>query len=336
MSVVRLRHPKGVSTIQINLNSDDQKVLDLQQAIFAATGIPPSLQDLKAGYPPTSLTLIPELPVTALGITKGDQLIVTEISGRQTTQSPPRSFGGQTTAVGVNPPNASINQTLLGRQALGNDYVQTEGGVLIHRVVPDDNSCLFSSIGVVFEQDMSAAPRLRQLAAQVTHYSPLKVEVAISCLALSFFSRPPEEYIQTILQPNSWGGAIELAIFADHYRAEISSVDIETGRIDRFGEGSNYSNRAILLYSGIHYDATSLAPTPGAPPDFHETVFPVSNRAILDAASELASRLRSQKKYTNTATFLLKCEVCGKGLKGEKEAREHASETSHVQFGEYS
>jgi ubiquitin thioesterase OTU1 len=28
-------------------------------------------------------------------------------------------------------------------------------------------------------------------------------------------------------------------------------------------------------------------------------------------------------------------QVCGQGLKGEKEAREHASETGHVKFGEY-
>jgi len=27
--------------------------------------------------------------------------------------------------------------------------------------------------------------------------------------------------------------------------------------------------------------------------------------------------------------------VCKKGLKGEKEARAHASETGHVEFGEY-
>lgn len=101
----------------------------------------------------------------------------------------------------------------------------------------------------------------------------------------------------------------ELAIFADHYRTEIASVDVETGRVDRFGEGSEYPNRAILLYSGIHYDATSLAPTPGAPSDFHETVFPVHNQAVLEAAKELARSLRKQKKYTNTTTFLLKCEV---------------------------
>ena len=65
----------------------------------------------------------------------------------------------------------------------------------------------------------------------------------------------------------------------------------------------------VLLYSGIHYDATSLAPTPGAPIDFHETLFPVESAGILAAAEKLAEKLRTQKKFTNTATFLLKCEV---------------------------
>jgi ubiquitin thioesterase OTU1 len=103
---------------------------------------------------------------------------------------------------------------------------------------------------------------------------------------------------------------IELSIFSRHYRAEIASIDVETGRIDRFGEDSSYASRVILLYSGIHYDATSLAPTPGAPLDFHETLFPVGNVEILTAAERLAGKLREQKKFTNTATFLLKCEVC--------------------------
>lgn len=102
---------------------------------------------------------------------------------------------------------------------------------------------------------------------------------------------------------------LELSIFSKHYRAEIASIDIETGRIDRFGEDSSYASRVILLYSGIHYDATSLAPIPGAPLDFHETLFPIGNAGILIAAEELAAKLRAQKKFTNTATFLLKCEV---------------------------
>jgi ubiquitin thioesterase OTU1 len=84
------------------------------------------------------------------------------------------------------------------------------------------------------------------------------------------------------------------------------------------------------------------------------------------AAKKLASILREKKAFTNTSTFDLKCEVCtyirihipcslclfqmnhktrlliyflsqdcGQGLKGEKGARAHASQTGHVRFGEY-
>jgi hypothetical protein len=97
----------------------------------------------------------------------------------------------------------------------------------------------------------------------------------------------------------------------------------------------NQPSRAILLYSGIHYDAISLSPMPNAPLDFHTTVFPVSDAAILDGSLKLAGKLREKKKFTNTATFDLKCEICGAGLVGEKGAREHATATGHTSFGEY-
>jgi len=102
----------------------------------------------------------------------------------------------------------------------------------------------------------------------------------------------------------------------------------------RFGEGK-YENRCIVMYSGIHYDATSLAPTESAPVDFHQTVFPVTSESIMQAAGKLATKRREKKAFTNTATFDLRCQICSKGLKGEKEARQHASETGHVDFGEY-
>ena len=43
MAPIRLRHPKGVSTIQIDL--DTATVLALQHEIFGITEIPPSLQE---------------------------------------------------------------------------------------------------------------------------------------------------------------------------------------------------------------------------------------------------------------------------------------------------
>jgi len=95
-----------------------------------------------------------------------------------------------------------------------------------------------------------------------------------------------------------------------------------------------------LLYSGIHYDAVSLAPMQDAPPEFHQTVLTIMSTELtaeptLIAAGKLAGKLREKKAFTNTATFTLKCEDCKQGLKGEKEARAHAAETGHVNFGEY-
>jgi ubiquitin thioesterase OTU1 len=133
----------------------------------------------------------------------------------------------------------------------------------------------------------------------------------------SFFaSRPRDEYIRTILSPNSWGGAIELTILASHYGIEITSIDVETGRVDNFGPadaGAGQSpSRALLIYSGIHYDAAVLAPERDAPQEFCASVVPavgVEGERMLEALRALATRLRAKRAYTNTATFELKCEV---------------------------
>ena len=90
------------------------------------------------------------------------------------------------------------------------------------------------------------------------------------------YRMPPSKYTATIQKPSSWGGAIELAILAAHYRTEICSIDVETGRIDHFSPGTDAADmRCIVIYSGIHYDAATLAPSPDAPAEWHQTVFPI-------------------------------------------------------------
>jgi ubiquitin thioesterase OTU1 len=127
--------------------------------------------------------------------------------------------------------------------------------------------------------------------------------------------RPRDEYISTILKPSSWGGAIELAILAKHYATEIASVDVETGRIDKFTPPpeADSGNRCVLVYSGIHYDAATIAPILDAPDDFHQTILPKISEndddPILASAKKLADKLRAKKAYTNTATFDLRCQV---------------------------
>ncbi|KAF4614470.1 hypothetical protein D9613_002684 [Agrocybe pediades] len=343
-TLIRLRHPNGVSSVRVSLE-DDFSVQDLQQEILAVTGILPSRQILKIGYPPRSLTLIPELPVSSLGIQKGDQLIVNEgpepapsISAPPiTTNLPPPTQAAvppPASAAPVQRPQASVvSPTSPSASPSGPDSVEVDGSFLIHRIVPDDNSCLFTSVAIVFEQSMSKAPEMRKIVAEGIRKNPELYNEAILGMA-------PSQYIATITKPSTWGGAIELGILAQHYNAEIASIDVETGRIDHFSPGDAAGMRAILIYSGIHYDAASLAPMPDAPPEWHQTLFPIESSDpetdhVLRAAKKLADILRSKKAYTNTSTFDLKCEQCGQGLKGEKDARAHAEQTGHIRFGEY-
>ncbi|EIW67737.1 hypothetical protein TREMEDRAFT_33358 [Tremella mesenterica DSM 1558] len=208
----------------------------------------------------------------------------------------------------------------------GAEYVNLpgDGGSLILRKVPDDNSCLFSAIGVVFEGGIEGGKRLRQVIANAIREDPNEYPDVV--LGMS-----RDQYIAKILQPDTWGGAIELSIFSKHYKTEISSFDVATGRCDRFGQ-DQYDTRCFLVYSGIHYDALSLSPTTDAPPEFHTTLFQISDSNIFSSAEKLVSQLRSKHYYTDTATFDLRCGVCGIGLRGEKGAREHALSTGRESF----
>ncbi|KAJ7199307.1 hypothetical protein C8J57DRAFT_1415997 [Mycena rebaudengoi] len=355
MAPVRLRHPKGVSTIQVALDRDDFTVQDLQQEIFAACEILPSRQNLKSGYPPRTLTIVPELPLSSLGLKAGEQIIVSEVAessgvARSTNNKPPSSsssssspFLSPTAAAPTSgsraaPAAASAREPAAPSRAVvtpparasGPTAVETDGSFLVHRVVPDDNSCLFSSVALVFEQDIKKAQKMREIVADGIRKDAETYNEAI-------LGMPPATYISKILTPSTWGGAIELGILASHYRTEIASIDVETGRIDQFepSGGEVADNRCLLIYSGIHYDAATLAPMADAPSDWHQTVFPTSSPDVLNAAKRLADILRAQRAYTNTATFDLKCQDCGKGLKGEKGAQAHAAETGHTHFGEF-
>src|SRR5712691_58177 len=127
-------------------------------------------------------------------------------------------------------------------------------------------------------------------------------------------SRPRDEYIRAILSPNSWGGAIELTIFAAHHGTEIASIDVETSRIDNFGpsdDGASES-RTLLIYSGIHYNAAVLTPERDATQEFCTSVVPAigaEGEHVLDVLRAPATKLWAKRTYTNTATFNLRCEV---------------------------
>ena len=91
---------------------------------------------------------------------------------------------------------------------------------------------------------------------KAAHFSFLKVVVEAiredtDTWNEAVLGRSPSSYVETISQTNSWGGAIELSIFASHYKREICSLDVLSGRVDRFGQDSGYDSQVLLVYSGI-------------------------------------------------------------------------------------
>lgn len=177
----------------------------------------------------------------------------------------------------------------------------------------------------------SAADTLRQVCASVIMSDPATYSAA-------FLGKDNGEYVQYILNPEKWGGGIELAILSDYYKAEIAAIDIETTHLYVYGEGKGYDRRVYLLYSGIHYDALAVR---GAEADGDDdesrdrTVFVPDDRATHQAVVALAKQLKQDKQYTNVQRFALRCAECAAGLVGAVEARDHAKATGHVNFVEY-
>lgn len=200
--------------------------------------------------------------------------------------------------------------------------------MLARRVVPADNSCLFTSVYYVVEggvYDPACAPEMRGLIAQIVSSDP-----AAYCEAV--LGKTNEEYCSWIRRDDTWGGAIEVSILSKFYQCEICVVDTQTVRVDRFGEDAGYHKRVLLIYDGIHYDPLQKE-TPGSdtPP---QTIFSTTDDVILAQALELADEARRKRQFTDVNRFALRCMVCQTGLVGQKEAREHAKETGHTNFGE--
>lgn len=205
-------------------------------------------------------------------------------------------------------------------------------GIIVRRVIPSDNSCLFNAVGYVMEHDKHKAPELRQVIAATVSSDPVKYNEA-------FLGKPNEEYSSWILDSEKWGGAIELSILSDYYGREIAAYDIQTTRCDLYGQDRNYSERVMLIYDGLHYDALAMSPFEGAPEEFDQTIFAVRSDRTIGPVEGLALNFVKEqhrhRKFTDTANFTLRCGVCQIGVKGQKEAVAHAQATGHTNFQEY-
>ncbi|KAK3101569.1 hypothetical protein FSP39_004541 [Pinctada imbricata] len=277
----------------------------LKQMISDVAKIPKDSIKVRQGYPPKIIDLSDEQQqLSTLPFRSGDTLIVEEDSTlKEKVQQ------------------KSLDRTI---QSQSMDIK----GMLMRKVVPANNSCLFTSIYALMNEgnvDLNCAPHLRELIAGIVMSDPVTFSDA-------FLGKSNKQYCKWIMNSESWGGAIEISILSQYYGIEIDVVDTQSGRIDRFGEDQHYNERILVIYDGIHYDPLFLEPlVPGEPVN---TKFSIHDASVLAQAMEIASEAKASRQYTDVANFSLKCLVCQKLLKGQTDAQSHASSTGHINFGE--
>lgn len=276
----------------------------LKAKISEATKIPKELIRVRQGYPPNAIDLSKEDAVlSSLPFRSGDTLIVEE--ERVVRNTLQKNIG-----------DVMQDQSIMGR------------GVLMRKVVPANNSCLFTSVHAVMHDgiiDLSCAPSLRQLIAGVVMSDP-------NTYSDAFLGRSNSSYCKWIMKDGTWGGAIEISILSKYYGVEIDIVDTQSCRIDRFGEDLHYDKRVLVIYDGIHYDPLVLEPFDTSLRI--QSIFSTDEASILAQAQELASEARQARQYTDVTSFSIKCLVCQRMFTGQSEAQGHAQATGHINFGE--
>lgn len=304
--VLRVKTKSGQKVVY-GLTAHD-KVSELKAKLAELTGVPAAALHVLVGFPPKPVDLdAADATIERVGIISGDTLIVEEKQILFNRHEPRLDNYGRSHIVDQE------------------NFANTPG-VLMRKVVPADNSCLFTSVGYVLngKVDTSCASFMRDIIANAVAADPNEYSEA-------FLGRPNAEYCKWILKSDAWGGAIELSILSKFYGLEIAVIDSINAIINRFGEDQHYAQRVFLIFDGIHYDPLYLEPLDGGS---IQTIFPTEDERILLEAAQLAKEARSSRQFTDVQKFTLMCIDCKIMLNGQAAAQQHAKDTGHKNFGE--
>lgn len=339
---LRLRGPSGGAAINLPAGAS---VDDLTSLACKELGLTGSLEFL-SGHPPKPIAFSPDgLPQLQSGDTLTVRAAPDDGKRQRTAEpapapapapaSPPAATGAGAAAPDLDE-DAMLAQAIALSQGIAPQQAApvaaasaAEGDQLVRRVVPADNSCLFVAVAHALEGgDRSRAGALREVVAQRVLADQERFSEAV-------LGKSPHEYAEWIRNKDHWGGGIELAVLAEHYKTELAAFDCQSLRVDCFGQGCGYTQRVLLIYDGIHYDLLVRTPFADAPAEFDMSVFDAGDEGVMVEGRALAERAQKAGKFTDTANFTLRCLVCQRGLKGETDAVEHAKKTGHTNFAEF-
>lgn len=306
---LRARTKKGIIKIQ-SLNSKST-ISELKKAISDLTGIELSLIKILKGYPPKPFDHLNENSTLNLNQIKNGELLTVE----EDLAPQNKSEKADIVEVPVKKETFDLNTKL--------------NGILLRKVVPANNSCLFTSVYFVMEDgvlNLDCQKSMRELIASTVKNNPTFYSEGI-------LGKKNKDYCDWIRNSTSWGGCIECMILSKYYQCEICVVDIRTGRIDKFGEDCNYEKRVFVIYDGIHFDPLYLEPNDPANKKI-QTRFSTKEEPVFNQAILLALEAKNARQYTDVANFKLRCLVCQQPLKGQQAAQDHAEKFGHINFGE--
>ncbi|KAH9904579.1 OTU-domain-containing protein [Xylariomycetidae sp. FL2044] len=331
---IRYRAPSGPSTLELH---DTATVADLLDALKNATGYHDVT--VKYGWPPRPIQ--PDqagLQVQSLSLHR-ENLTVEPTESAAAAAAP---LAAAPTPSKPSKPATATPTPSKGKNKQDKNFtvpIPETGSWLGLRVMPADNSCLFTAVGGALPpKDPASGPNtpaaLRRLIVAHIEAHP---EVYTRAL---LDGKPPLVYCQNMLDPDAWGGAIELRALSEIFGTEIVAVDVKDDFVLRHGEDRGWPARIVLVYSGDHYDRAVELMTPPDDdggggqydnPDVDITRWDVADSDhVIEAARKLARKLKAEHYYMDAAGFVFSCNICGWVGRGERDVIRHATETGHT------
>ncbi|CAF1462467.1 unnamed protein product [Adineta steineri] len=171
-----------------------------------------------------------------------------------------------------------------------NDDIPTASGehsvqfILRRQQVPGDGSCLFNALNFLINDGNFDVHNADNANLQLRHQIAHIIEEQPDIYTGSVLGRPPEDYVQWIRNTNSWGGAIEIGVFAEAYQIEVRVLNLTTGRIIPIGP-SNATRYAYVTWNRTHFE-----------PIYLQNLFTQNRTAIFERGDYLSNKDEQVKK----------------------------------------
>jgi ubiquitin thioesterase OTU1 len=308
---------------------DDCSFLALKSALASVTGLADYEIEVLVGFPPTVIQPLNPMELARnLGVTSGVTVTVRSCPDKREMYKRLLDMGFPKPVI-IDALNMMRSNSIAEAVALCQSSTLAQDSIvsskMVRKEVAADNSCLFNAIDFLIADSSMGPMYYRRIVADVIQLDPLTYNS-------DFLDKDPSEYTRWILNPDKWGGEIEVSILSKQLQVEIAVIDIQTNISLVYGEDLGYKQRIALIYDGTHYDPLVQVISLASGRAIEKKQFPAGSHDIVEESKVLARELQKKRQFVNLQSGTIICKNCGEVFAGQREAVEHAKVTSHVNF----